>query len=84
MVLKSFIDSMPNLKYVIIELEYHSLGYNISKFNQDWKDRQYFPYTKELYNKSFANILMAKSNFLGLIETYHIYTIKSLVLSSLN
>lgn len=63
LVLKSFIDNMNKLKTVIIELEYHSLGYNFNKFNQEWKDRQYYTYTKELYNKNWLNQLLAKSNF---------------------
>ena len=63
LILKSFVQKMNNLKSVVIELEYHSLGYNLDHFQQSWKDRQYYKYTHELENKNWLNTLLAKSNF---------------------
>lgn len=63
LILKKFLEETTNLSSVIIELEYHSLGYNFSEFNQGWKNRQYFTYTKHLYDKSTINLFLANSSF---------------------
>jgi hypothetical protein len=63
LILRSCIDKQPNLKTVLMELEYHSLGFSFSKFNQNWKERQYFPFTNYLSDSSLTNYILAKSNF---------------------
>lgn len=63
LILKKFLEETTNLRSVIIELEYHSLGYNFSEFNQGWKNRQYFTYTKNLYDNSAINLFLANSSF---------------------
>lgn len=61
--LKKIIPESPKLKKVILGCDYDLLGYNYKIANQIWKDRQYYPYTGVLYDNSFSNVLMARSNF---------------------
>ena len=63
LILKSFIEKMNKLKTVVVELEYHSLGYNFADFNQVWKDRQYYTYTNQLDHNDWVSQLLAKSTF---------------------
>ena len=63
LLLRAFMPMLPRLREVIVALDYDAVGYNFSVFNQDWQDRQYFPYTGELYHDGTVQRLMAKSAF---------------------
>ncbi len=62
-VLKTCIPHMPELKTVVFGLDYDLLGYDYIVANERWKDRQYYPYTGELYDNSWSNIIQARSAF---------------------
>ena len=53
----------PNLKYVLLGLDYELIGYNFNVENQAWKDRLYYSFNKNIYDKSLSNIFMANLNF---------------------
>jgi hypothetical protein len=57
------ISGSPSLKSVVLGCDYDLLGYNYQIANQNWKDRQYYPHTGVLFDKSLSNLIMAKSNF---------------------
>ena len=56
-------NSKNKLKLIIIGIDYDLLGYNYDVANTVWKDRLYFKKTNELYDSSFMNKILAKSNF---------------------
>jgi len=46
-----------------VSTDYDAIGYNFSVFNQDWQDRQYYPYTGRLYHDGALQRLLAQSAF---------------------
>lgn len=63
LVLRAFLPRLPRLREAVVALDYDAVGYNFSVFNQDWQDRQYYPYTQELYHDGAVQRLLAKSAF---------------------
>ncbi|MBI5625211.1 MAG: hypothetical protein HY924_15645 [Elusimicrobia bacterium] len=63
-IMRYVVGRMPRLKVIIIGVDYHLLGYDLKGSNQDFLDRQYYPYIDSLYDNGFSNRLMAKSRFL--------------------
>lgn len=61
--LKTIIPKSPNLKKIYLGLDYDLIGYNQCKSGQEYIDREYFPYTGELYNNTMTNRAMSMSNF---------------------
>ncbi len=64
LLLEKCIPESPRLKLVILGLDYDMAGYNFAKEKQEWKDRYYYPWNKNIYDRSFGNIIMAKSDFM--------------------
>lgn len=62
-VLKTLIPKSPKLKTVYLGFDYDLLGYNQTKSGQEYVDREYFPYTGELYNNTMSNRAMSQSYF---------------------
>lgn len=62
-VLEKYIPQTPQLHKIILGCDYDMLGYNLDIANQQWKDRQYYPYVGKLYDQSLSNKIMATSNF---------------------
>jgi hypothetical protein len=62
-ILKTITQEKNSLKVVIMAVDYDLLGYDYRIANMMWQDRLYYKPTKILYDSSFANVLMAKSNF---------------------
>lgn len=54
---------LPYLREVIVGVDYDAIGYNFAVFNQDWQDRQYYPYTGQLYHDGTLQRLLAQSAF---------------------
>lgn len=52
-----------NIKYIIVGLDYHLMGYNFQTANTEWMDRLYYPDTKKTADNTLGGRLMAKSNF---------------------
>lgn len=63
LLLRAFVPKLPRLREVIVALDYDAVGYNISVFNQDWQDRQYYRYTGQLYRDGTLPRLLARSAF---------------------
>lgn len=62
--IKSCIKRMPNLKSIIINVDYDQLGYNLVKTaNQAYTDREYYAIFNEMYDSSFSNKLISSSFF---------------------
>lgn len=64
LLLEKCIPESPRLKLVILGLDYDMAGYNFAKEKQEWKDRYYYPWNKNIYDRSFGNIIMAESGFM--------------------
>ncbi|MFH2094171.1 MAG: hypothetical protein ABIJ16_00620 [Bacteroidota bacterium] len=64
LLLEKCIPEAENLKLVVLGLDYELAGYNLAKEKQEWKDRFYYPWNRNIYDRSFGNIIMAKSNFM--------------------
>lgn len=60
---RAFLPRLPRLRDVVVGLDYDAMGYNLSVFNQDWQDRQYYPYTGALYHDGTVSRLLARSGF---------------------
>jgi hypothetical protein len=61
--LKTVIPQAPQLKTIILGLDADLMGYDLVVANERWKDRQYYPYTHELYCDSWSDRIMASSAF---------------------
>lgn len=61
--LEKCIEINPQLKNVILGLDYELYGYNFAREQQLWKDRHYYRSCGKMYDMSAANIIMAKSGF---------------------
>jgi hypothetical protein len=61
---RALLPRLPRLRYVIVQLDYDSVGYNLASGGQEWMDRQYFPYTGYLDDDGILPRLMARSSFL--------------------
>ncbi len=57
------VPGIPKLKYVLLGLDYELIGYNFTAENQAWKDRLYYSFNKNIYDKSLPNVIMAHLNF---------------------
>ncbi len=62
-VLKTLLPKSPKLKTVYLGFDYDLLGYNQTKSGQEYVDREYYPYTGELYNNTATNRAMSSSYF---------------------
>jgi hypothetical protein len=62
-ILEKYLTMMPNLNTIVYVLDYEQMGYNFSTENQEWKDRQYFPYTNKLYEDTKLQRFLTQSNF---------------------
>lgn len=51
------------IKYIIVGLDYHLMGYSFQTSNTEWMDRLYYPDTKKIANNTIGGRFMAKSNF---------------------
>jgi hypothetical protein len=63
LLLRAYLPRLPRLREVVVAADYDAVGYNLSVFNQEWQDRQYYPYTGELYHDGSLQRLLAKSSF---------------------
>lgn len=61
--LKKWLPKMPNVKTVVLGLDYEIIGQNQTLSGEEFLDRQFFRYTDTLYRYSFSNVMMAKSSF---------------------
>lgn len=62
-VIKTVVPKSPNLKKIYMGLDYDLVGYNQVKNGDEHYDREYYPYTGEMYNDNLTNRLMSKSSF---------------------
>jgi len=62
-IIKTICKKKNNLKFILIGVDYDLLGYNYKTANTIWKDRHYYNSTGELYDSTYINKLLAKSNF---------------------
>lgn len=62
-IIKKSVNSLPNLKCIILSIDYDLLGYSLISTNQDYTARQYYIHTDTLENMSITNVWIAKSNF---------------------
>jgi hypothetical protein len=51
------------IKYIIVGLDYHLMGYDFKIANTLWMDRLYYPDTKTLLDNSMGGRILALSNF---------------------
>ncbi|HLP52734.1 MAG TPA: hypothetical protein VK154_17720 [Chitinophagales bacterium] len=62
-VIKTVVPKSPKLKRIYMGLDYDLVGYNQVKNGDEKYDREYFPFTGEMYNDNLTNRLMSRSHF---------------------